>query len=92
MTADQKFTSQDDAEIRSLSVRWARAVREEDRAAIRESHSANEASAAARHASTSELLAVARRRARFWARSQHAGTVNPPYVANCVAANSDPAG
>jgi hypothetical protein len=66
MTAEQKFTSQDDAEIRSPIARWASAVREEDRAAIRESHSASEASAAARHASTSELLAAARRRATIW--------------------------
>jgi uncharacterized protein (TIGR02246 family) len=30
--------SKDEAEIRSLIARWARAVREEDRAAIRENH------------------------------------------------------
>ena len=34
----QTSTSQDEAEIHSLIERWARAVREEDRAAIREDH------------------------------------------------------
>jgi uncharacterized protein (TIGR02246 family) len=32
------LNSKDEAEIRSLIARWARAVREEDRAAIRENH------------------------------------------------------
>lgn len=34
----QTSTSQDEAEIQALIERWARAVREEDRAAIREDH------------------------------------------------------
>jgi uncharacterized protein (TIGR02246 family) len=40
MTNDrpQTSTSQDEAEIHSLIERWARAVREEDRASIREDH------------------------------------------------------
>ncbi|HEY1630758.1 MAG TPA: nuclear transport factor 2 family protein [Rhizomicrobium sp.] len=36
--APQTSTSQDEADIRSLIARWAEAVRDEDRAAIREDH------------------------------------------------------
>jgi uncharacterized protein (TIGR02246 family) len=38
MQGSPTSTSQDEAEIRSLIERWARAVREEDRAAIRRDH------------------------------------------------------
>jgi hypothetical protein len=43
MTADsrQTSTSQDEAEVRSVVARWPSAVREEDRAAIREDHDAD---------------------------------------------------
>jgi uncharacterized protein (TIGR02246 family) len=43
MTNDKPLTStsQDEAEIRSLIERWARAVREEDRVAIRRDHDAD---------------------------------------------------